>query len=111
MFQVTESERDRIQAESVGQFGNYVFESERKLRLTASLFGRVIKRRPHTSCHNIVKACLTNNLFLSEATEYGIAKEKVAIGRFEKDKQLKVQESGLWVDLVHGYLGASPDGR
>ncbi|CAH1170902.1 unnamed protein product [Phaedon cochleariae] len=109
-LQVTEQERDRIQTESVGQFGNIIFENERKLRLTASLFGKVIKRRPYTSCHNMVKECLKSNHFWSEATDYGIAKEKVAIGIFERVKNLQVQDSGFWVDLQYGFLGASPDG-
>ncbi|CAH1163408.1 unnamed protein product [Phaedon cochleariae] len=109
-LQVSEAERDRIQTESVGQFGNAIFETERKLRLTASMFGKVIKRRPYTSCHNMVKECLKPSFFWSEATDYGIAKEKVAIGIFERIKSLHVQDSGFWIDLQYGFLGASPDG-
>lgn len=74
------------------------------------MFGRVIKRRSYTPCHNIVKACLGQNQFWSEATEYGIAKEGVAISLFEQRANVKVR-SGLWIDLKNGFLGASPDGE
>lgn len=110
-FKVSEEDRDRIQNDSIGQFGNEIFESERRYRLTASMFGRVIKRRPFTPCHNIVKACLKDNTFWTEATEYGVLKEKVAIELFQRQKGIEVQPSGLWVDLTFGYLGASPDGK
>lgn len=110
-FQVTENERDRIQETSVGQFGNEVFTEERSKRLTASLFGQVIRRKPQTPCHNLVKSCLKQSHFWSEATEYGIVKEKVAISIFETKTNLNVKESGLWVDLERGFLGGSPDGK
>lgn len=47
----------------------------------------------------------------NQATEYGIAKENVAISIFESQTNLKVRESGLWIDLENGFLGASPDGK
>jgi hypothetical protein len=57
-----------------------------------------------------VKSCLRPTNFSTEATEYGIAKEGVAILKFEEQYNLHVQCSGLWVDEEHGFLGASPDG-
>lgn len=75
------------------------------------MFGRVIKRRSFTPCHNIVKDCLKANYFCSEALEYGIAKEKVAIGLFENKYDVRVMESGIWVDVEYGFLAASPDGN
>lgn len=104
-------QRDQIQESSVGQFGNETYEQERKFRLTASLFGRVLNRRAYTPCHNIVKSCLhNNNNVWSEAIAFGISKEMVAIQWFEKITSLKVKLSGLWIDLHYGFLGASPDG-
>ncbi|KAK4882433.1 hypothetical protein RN001_005752 [Aquatica leii] len=52
-LEVTCEERDKIQINTIGQSGNDLYESERKFRLTASVFGRVIKKRAYTSCHNI----------------------------------------------------------
>lgn len=94
----------------MGQFGNEIFESERQHRLTASLFGDVVRRRPTTPCHNLVKSILIKSNFWSEATDYGIAKEHVAISLFEEKMQVAVKKTGLWVDLEYGFLGASPDG-
>lgn len=74
------------------------------------MFGRVMKRRSYTPCHNIVKDCLKSTCIFFEALEYGITKEKVAIGLFEKIYNLEVHESGIWIDLEHGILAASPDG-
>lgn len=48
-------ERDTIALESVGQFGNVVYEMEREKRLTASLFGRVINGRPPWYCQGLLK--------------------------------------------------------
>jgi len=39
----------------MGQFGNPLYEAERRDRLTASNFGAVAKRKPTTPCHNLVK--------------------------------------------------------
>ncbi|KAJ8909537.1 hypothetical protein NQ315_002087 [Exocentrus adspersus] len=107
---VTSEERDQIQINTVGQFGNRAYEEERSNRLTASLFGKIIKRRPWTPCHNDVKSILYSSNFYSAATEYGKVNEKVAISKFEQIYKLKVQPSGLFVDLHYGFLGASPDG-
>ncbi|KAK5644984.1 hypothetical protein RI129_006284 [Pyrocoelia pectoralis] len=74
------------------------------------MFGTVIKKKSYTPCHNIVKTCLIKNQVYSEAINYGHAKEHVAIQRFENKCNLKVEKSGLWVDLRFGFLGASPDG-
>ncbi|KAJ8911760.1 hypothetical protein NQ315_008812, partial [Exocentrus adspersus] len=107
---VTEEEIYEIENHTRGQFGNPVFEQERRNRLTASMFGRVMKRKPQTPCHNLVKVCLKPTNFWSEATEYGIAKEKVALALFQSSTNLNVRESGLWIDVNNGFLGASPDG-
>ncbi|CAG9857125.1 unnamed protein product [Phyllotreta striolata] len=106
---VTENDRDRIQVSSIGQFGNEVYESERKHRLTASTFGSVVKRRKHTPCHVLVRSVLKPTGCMTDAMEYGILREKVAKGIFEKTQNLPVADSGLWIDIHNSYLAASPD--
>ncbi|CAG9857128.1 unnamed protein product [Phyllotreta striolata] len=106
---VTENDRDRIQVSSIGQFGNEVYESERKHRLTASTFGSVVKRRKHTPCHILVRSVLKPTGCMTDAMEYGILREKVAKGIFEKTQNLPVADSGLWIDIHNLYLAASPD--
>jgi hypothetical protein len=66
-LQLSTEERDEIQTRSVGQFHNDFYKLERRTRLTASLFGSVIKR-PYTPCHNLVKSCLHTKHFYSEHT-------------------------------------------
>lgn len=83
---------------------------ERSKRLTASLFGSVIKRRPYTPCHSLVKSCLQQKVFHTDAVEYGIMKESIAIKHFESAMGLYVKPSGLWIDEEYGFLAASPDG-
>jgi hypothetical protein len=79
---MTQEERDRIQRDTVGQFGNFAYEQERQNRLTASLFGKIIRRKPYTPCHNDVKAILHDTNFYSKGTEYGQINEKVALKNF-----------------------------
>lgn len=62
---------------------------EREKRLTASLFGRVINRKPYTPCYGIVKTCLSKSIILTAALEYGICKEAVTISLFKKKNELK----------------------
>ncbi|KAF2883274.1 hypothetical protein ILUMI_22899, partial [Ignelater luminosus] len=94
---VDNSEINRIEVASRGQFRNPTAENERQNRLTASLFASVIKRKPHRPCHNIIKSCLKSNRSSIDATDYGVVKEKVAIALFEKK--------------TTGSLGASTDGK
>lgn len=109
-LEVSKDDIKRIQQQSVGQFGNTIFEEERVLRLTASLFVMIVNRRPHTPCHNTVKACLNPSVFSTATTQYGICKENVAILQFQDQYNIQVEKSGLWVDEKYGFLGASPDG-
>ncbi|KAF2887484.1 hypothetical protein ILUMI_18689, partial [Ignelater luminosus] len=79
-------------------------------RLTVSLFGSVITRKPHTLCHNIVKSRLKANRFFTDATQYGVVKGKVVMAFFEKNAGLTLQPSGLWIDETTRFLGAPPNG-
>lgn len=81
----------------------------KKAALNSVLFGRVMSRKAHTSCHNLVKTCLQPNNFSSEATDHGIFKENVAVEKFQEETTLQVEKSGLWIDLKHGFLAALPD--
>lgn len=58
LYQVSHEEQRQIAKATVGQFGNPLYEQEKKKRLTASNFGSVIKRRVNTPCHNLVKRLL-----------------------------------------------------
>lgn len=107
---VSKEERDQKEKLTKGQFGNPNYESERRNRLTASLFGQVVKKRESTHCKTVVKKCLYNESFYSKATEYGKINESVAIKLFEKKANVDVVPSGLWIDIENGFLAVSPDG-
>lgn len=100
-----------VSEKSIGQHGNPIYDKYRSERLTASMFGVICKRRLETSCDSHVRQCLYPKKFTNKYVEYGKKNEIVAIKLFEKEKNLKVKPSGLYVDTEYGYLGASPDGR
>jgi hypothetical protein len=109
---VTREERNRIQRDTVGQFGNFAYEQERQNRLTASLFGKIIRRRAYTPAIMTLKPyCMAPIFTVRVHTLYfGKINEKVALKTFSLEHKLSVQPSGLFVDLDYGFLRASPDG-
>jgi hypothetical protein len=88
--------------------------------LTASNFGDVvdrIKKEMGSLVHRLLygKTRRRSDTYrykrhLSKYTKYGVENEKVAIDIFSQQTGLVVKECGLFVDLEHGFLGASPDG-
>lgn len=78
--------------------------------MTASNFGRIIKKREGTCPTSIIKTILYPKSINTPAINYGKTKEHVAISHFEKVTGLSVRPSGLYVDVENGFLGASPDG-
>lgn len=107
---VTKDERDQIVQETTGQADCQRWHELRRVRLTASKFGVVCRRKDTTSCRNLVKQLLYMPSVSTPATEYGRLNENVAIKRFEEEMGHSVAKCGLFVDLEHGFLGASPDG-
>lgn len=100
-----------IEQNTRGQWGNPTYETERCNRLTASIFGEVVKRKNSTSCHNLVKKILYPTSFYSTATAYGKQMETAARKKFaELHPDMHISEAGLFVHEETGYLGASPDG-
>lgn len=79
-------------------------------RLTASVFGHVMCRRQSTPCHNLVKSILYKKELHTPSVQYGRVHEAKAIEMYENLKGCEVRKCGLFVDVQHPYLGASPDG-
>lgn len=109
---LTQKESEVLELETRDQSCNQKWYSERRNRLTASNFGKIIKMRPTTSCRNIVYELLYNsstfNSKESVQCRYRKSMEKLAIEKFEKVTNLKVNHCGLFIDNILPYLGASP---
>lgn len=95
---------------TVGQRNNELWFEKRMNRLTASKFGFVIKRLPHTPCHNLVKSILYSRSLTSEAITFGRDHEDIAIKLYENSTNNSVEPCGLFIDVSNPFLGASPDG-
>lgn len=109
---LTQKEGEALELETRDQSCNQKWYSERRNRLTASNFGKIIKMRPTTSCRNIVYELLYNSSTFNSKEpvqcRYGKSMEKLAIEKFEEVTNLKVNHCGLFIDNMLPYLGASP---
>ena len=111
----------KIEVATRGQHQTPKWVEERKMRLTGSTFGLVIKRKETTASHaTFVKNTLIGvgrkDLSGIPAIRYGIQNEQIAISKYEEYRRnigtpVKVLPSGLVVNPVFPWLGASPDGK
>ena len=85
----------------------------RRYRLTASMFGDVISRRPETPPDKLVLRILKPTDFTTPAMRYGIDNEKLAIEQYTQHQQanghpeLLVTKSGFIINPSFPFLGAS----
>ena len=93
-----------------------LWHSVRQYRLTASLFGKVRCRKPTTPPQSLVLQILSNKQFTSEATDWGINKEPIALEKYVSVQHdaghngLYCCASGFVISEEYPFLGASPDG-
>lgn len=99
-----------LERQTVGQHNNPLWRERRLDRVTASIFGQVVKRRDHTPCHNLVKSVLFKKDLNSEEVAFGRLNEKTAIERYAHDSGNIVEDCGIFVSQDYPFLGASPDG-
>ena len=114
-MKVTEEQIRKIEEDTRGQSTNVNWFMHRQQRLTASQFGRVCKRRETTSPKNIVEDILSFKQKWSRtpaSIQHGINNEPLVIELYTKEKgpQCQVDACGLFVDPVHSWLAALPDG-
>lgn len=109
-LRVDEEACEQIEAQTRGQADNPNWFEHRRLRLTASNFHAVCVRKDSTPCDALVKTLLHPRSFTNAATEHGKQHESVAIQLYAAETKRDVQPCGLFVDLEHGFLAASPDG-
>lgn len=109
-LQVDENRQARIEEETRGQASNHEWHEQRRLRLTASDFQAVCTRKDSTPCDALVRRLLHPKGFATATTEHGKQHESVGLQLYASEKGTVVQPCGLFVDLEHGFLAASPDG-
>lgn len=112
---VTAEKARQIEVQTRAQSKSQMWYEARRLRLTASLFGRVRQLKPTTSPDNLVLTILGVKKLHGKALQYGMEMEKVALEEYVKHQKrnghdyLLASPSGLIVSQTHPYLGATPD--
>lgn len=102
-----ESDREGIQERTTRQRESEKF---RKLLLTASNFGAVVKRKKNF--HSLVKNILyRSNLSLIASVAHGIKNEPFALQQLTSQENVVIEEYGLYIDPDYPFIGATPDGR
>lgn len=112
MKPLSQTERDLICHQTVGQASNKKWHAERVGRLTASMFKRICRC---TKPDSLLKALLYPwDRATSEAIVYGRQHEADAVAAYVKllqarDSSVAVRETGLHVHCQYPFLAASPD--
>lgn len=106
----------RIEWETMQQRNSPVWFEARRYRLTASLFGDILQRKPTSPPDNLVLRILQPKQFASAAIDWGIAQESTAIQQYIHHQKMKgrldlaVTPCGFHISELYPYLGATPDG-
>ena len=107
-----------LNATQEGQSDSELWFQERRLRLTASNFGLVLKRRENTFPKSILSKQFSSagsKTKSAQACQWGHSNEQIAIVKhlencFYDGQQIKAcVECGLVVNAQAPWLGASPD--
>lgn len=112
---VSSTQIAKIQSSTSKQSSSGLWHSERRIRLTASNFGKVYRRRPSIPVKNLVKSLLYSNFKGNRHTRNGLLQERSTIEEYklrkaEENENVIVKDSGLVIDHNNNFLAASPDG-
>ena len=112
---VTMPRAKMIELQTRDQCQSRLWYYERSKRLTASLFGRVMKRRHSIYPTSIIDAVIKKSpkKFSTPATLWGLENETVALEQYATQSLNEYQfviKSGLVINPAWPWLGASPDG-
>lgn len=107
----TDSERRDIEKRTILQSESGEWLELRRNMLTASNFGKIVKRKPTNTCKNLVKNLLYKpNIDHVSSISHGKKYEKVALEQLAIMKNINVENCGLFIDEKYPFLGATPDG-
>ncbi|KAG5890893.1 hypothetical protein JTB14_002832 [Gonioctena quinquepunctata] len=87
-----------------------LWKDERKIRLTASIFGKIMRGRSSDTLIKVAKDIVEPPAINVASINHGIINEDPAIREYELIQNIKVKKSGLQIHPQQQYLGASPDG-
>ena len=84
---VTDNDIRRIERETVGQRKSSHWYEVHNFRLTASIFGTILRRKPDTPPDKLDLSILQSKRFTSAATEWGVQQETFASDAYVKHRQ------------------------
>ncbi|KAH8035576.1 hypothetical protein HPB51_007759 [Rhipicephalus microplus] len=108
-LQVNEKQQMEIEKATRGQADNPTWHFERNMRLTASNFYVVCRRREWTPCDTLVKTLLYKKNFTSAALEHGRQQERVALRLYEQEMETAVQPCGLFTQSTDSWRRRQTD--
>ena len=115
-FNRSQDELAKIEKNTIDQSKCEQWKNERRIRLTSSNFGKIVKRRPNNISSNIIKNMIyptfKGNIFtLLIFTIRGLSEESNTIIEYKNVKgNVSVEKAGFKVCADHQFLGASADG-
>ncbi|CAH2088145.1 unnamed protein product [Euphydryas editha] len=105
----TQFERSQIERSTILQRDSSEWLELRRNLLTASNFGKVIKRRPTTSA-SIIKTLLhKNNISQVGSIKHGVYNE-ATLNQLAIQEGVQISPCGLFIDSEIPFLAATPDG-
>ncbi|XP_078329794.1 uncharacterized protein LOC144624228 [Crassostrea virginica] len=115
-IEISNDKLDQIEKQTVQQSASQVWKSERKKRLTASNYGKIVRRNPKLKVTPLVKDLLYSNFKGNRCTVKGLQEERNTIHEYilkkaELGHNVTVEPVGLIVNRQHKFLAASPDGK
>lgn len=110
-FPITMEESHSLEERTVNQNSSSEWHEARKTRLTASTFGKVLKRKKKVN-ETFLKSIISPRQFSSAATRYGTKNE---VNGKQEYLHLRptahLHDCGLVVNPNFSFLGASPDAK
>ncbi|VDI82683.1 Hypothetical predicted protein [Mytilus galloprovincialis] len=104
-----------IERQTKTQSNSQVWKTERKKRLTASNFGKIVKRNTKLKIKPLISELLYSSFKGNAYTVKGLQEERNSIHEYilkktESGVNVNVESSGLIIDKNHKFLAGSPDG-
>jgi hypothetical protein len=109
-LKLSEEDRRNLEANTRDQSNNELWREERRIRLTASIFGKVCNRKLHSNSAPVVSELLYHFPKNCPATRYGKDKEQEARSQLSQQLGKPIEPCGFFVDEHLPFLGATPDG-